>query len=76
MAKKKTELQRQKEYGDKQARIYEKFHKKIVKARKASKKASRKVNKLESDYTRARDVASKKFWAAKTKRTAYKKRKK
>ena len=76
MVKTKTEAQRRKDYENKQTKIYERFHKKIDKARIVHKKASAKVNFLESEYNQAREEASRKFWAAKRKRTKSKKGKK
>jgi len=71
----KTEKQRQIEYGEKQERIYEKYHKKIVKAREAHSKTRIKVIHCESQYEQARKEAMDKFWAAKKKRIAKRKKK-
>ena len=71
----KTEEQRQKEYGEKQQKIYEKYRKRIVKAREIHNIARIKVIHLESQFDQAQKKAREQFYGAKKKRTAKRKKK-
>jgi len=62
MSKQKTEAQRRKEYEKKQEKLEKQYHEYIRKAREKQRKASKKVNYLESRYQNLQTALRRKFY--------------